>query len=97
MQVLFREKHALHSAVGVNRPYPQRVLIEVWRLSFHHLDSHDAQRPYVHFGTVCFPCDHLGRHPVRGPNHSAALALLRGDLGTETKVGYETKRNKTPN
>lgn len=67
--------------------YPQRVFIEVWGLSFHHFNSHDTQRPDIHFRAIGFPCDHLRSHPIGSPNHGAAFALLWGDLSTKTKVG----------
>ena len=70
------------------RTHSQRVLIEVRGFPLHHLDGHDAQRPDVHFGTILFSCDHFRCHPVRGTHHSGAFVLLRGDLSTETKVGW---------
>lgn len=69
--------------------YSQRVLIEVGGLSLDHLDGHDPQRPDIHFGPVCFPRHHFRCHPVRGPHHGAAFALLRSDLGTEAKVSWK--------
>lgn len=74
--------------------YPQRVFIEVWGLSFHHFNSHNTERPNIYFGAISFPCDHFRCHPVWSPNHGAALALLWGDLSTETKVGCKTIKKK---
>lgn len=74
--------------------YSQGVLVEVGGFSFNHLDGHYPQRPDVHFGPVCFPCHHFRCHPVWGPHHGAAFALLRSDLGTEAKVSWELKTGK---
>lgn len=65
---------------------PERVLIEIWRLSFHHLYRHDAKRPDVYFWPVRFPGHNLGGHPVRRAYHGAAFALLWGDLSAEAEV-----------
>lgn len=65
---------------------PERVLIEIWRLSFHHLYRHDAKRPDVHLWPVRFPGHNFGGHPVRRAYHGAAFALLWGDLGAEAEV-----------
>lgn len=67
--------------------HPQRVLVQVGRLSFHHLNGHDTQRPNVDFGPVSLPGHHLRSHPVRRSHHGAAFALLWSDLGAEAEVG----------
>lgn len=46
----------------------ERRLVEVWRLSVHHLYHHDPQRPDIHLWSVRQPGDELRRHPVRRPN-----------------------------
>ncbi len=66
--------------------YPQWILIEVWRFSFHHLDSHDAQGPDVDFGSVGFARHDFRSHPIWRPHHGAPLILFGSDLGTESKV-----------
>lgn len=68
--------------------YPKRVLVQVRRLSFHHLDGHDTQRPNVYFRPISLSGHHLRSHPVGRAHHGAALALLWSNLGTEAKVGY---------
>lgn len=72
--------------------HPERVLIEIRRLSLHHFYRHDTQRPNVHFGSVGFPGHHLWSHPVRGPHHGAAFALLWGDLGAEAEVSCRDRK-----
>lgn len=67
--------------------YPQRVLVQVGGLSFHHLNGHDSQWPNVDFGPVGLPGHHLRSHPVGRAHHGAALALLRSDLSAEAEVG----------
>lgn len=68
--------------------YPKRVLVQVRRLSFYHLNGHDTQRPNVYFRPISLPGHHLRSHPVGRAYHGAALALLGGNLSTEAKVGY---------
>lgn len=68
--------------------YPKRVLVQVWRLSLHHLNGHDTQRPNVYFRPISLSGHNLRSHPVGRAYHGAALALLWSDLGTEAKVGF---------
>lgn len=66
--------------------YPQRILIEVWRLSLNHFYSHDAQGPDVYFRSISLASYNLWGHPVWSADHGAALTLLGGDLGAEAKI-----------
>ena len=64
----------------------QRQFVEERRLSIHHLDHHDAERPDVHLRTVRLSRDHLRSHPVGSPDERLALLHFSGDLGTEAEV-----------
>lgn len=75
--------------------HPERVLVEIWRLSLHHLYGHDPERPNVHFGSVGLPGHNLWSHPVRSPHHGAAFTLLWGDLGTEAEVSCKERKKKS--
>ena len=77
----------MHQLKLSKQAHPKRVLIEIWRLPFHHLNSHDPQRPDIHLGAILLPGDHLGGHPVWRAHHRRPLVLLRTDLSTEPKVG----------
>lgn len=79
----------LGSAIGRNQIQRlERILVQIRRFTFNHLNSHNAQTPNVHFGSVFLPCDNFRSHPVRGTNHSCTFGICRiGDLCTETKVG----------
>lgn len=70
--------------------YPQRILIEVWRLSLNHLYSHDAQGPDVYFRSISLASYDLWGHPVWSADHGAALTLFGGDLGAEAKISCQT-------
>lgn len=72
--------------------HPERILIEIRRLSFHHLYGHNPQRPNVHFGSIGFPGHHLRSHPVWSPHHCAAFALLWCYLGTEAEVSCKERK-----
>lgn len=74
--------------------HPEGVLIEIRRLSFHHLYGHDAKRPDVYFGPIRLPGHNLRGHPVGRAHHGAALALLGGDLGAEAEVSCGERRSR---
>ncbi len=74
--------------------HPEWILIQVGRLSFHHLYRHDSQRPDIHFGTIRLSSHHLWCHPVGRSHHRAALVLLWSDLSTEAKVGCRGKKKQ---
>lgn len=74
--------------------YPQGILVEVRRLTLHHLDGHDAQGPNVHFGSVGLAGHDLRSHPIRRAHHSASLTLFWSDLSAEPKVRCEGKEKR---
>lgn len=67
--------------------YPERILVQVWRLTLNHLDGHDTETPNVDLGTVLFARDDLGSHPVRGSDHGRSLCGGLAQLSAKTKVG----------
>ena len=73
----------------------ERLLVEVWRFAFDHLDRHDAERPNVDFGSVLLAGDDLGRHPVRRTDHRCSLRVVALDLSAEPKVGCTSRRKKS--
>ena len=64
----------------------QRALRQIRRLTFHHLDGHDAQRPDVDFAAVFLARHHLGRHPVRRAHHRRPLALALAQFRAEAEI-----------
>jgi len=75
-------------AVGGNEIQSlQGLLVQVWRLGFDHLNSHDAQRPDVNLIAILFLLHDLWRHPVWCSHHGGTLAALLGKLGAKSEIG----------
>lgn len=65
----------------------KRRFVEERRLSVHHLNDHNTQRPNVHLRPVRQARDYFGGHPVRRAHQRLALRQLLVDLCAEPKVG----------
>ncbi len=65
----------------------ERFFVEVRGFGFDHFNGHDAEGPDVDFGAVFLLLDDFGCHPVRGADHSGALAFGFGEFGAEAEVG----------
>ena len=50
--------------------------MEVGRLSLHHLNGGNSQRPDIHFVGVASPADQLRSHPEGRPHHTLSSLLL---------------------
>ena len=67
--------------------HPHRMLVRMRRLSLHHLQRRDAQRPYIRLRVVLILPDHLRRHPEGRAHKGAAFGHGDGNLPGDAKVG----------
>jgi hypothetical protein len=73
----------------------KRTLVEVWRLSFDHLNGHDTEGPDVDLSAVLLPSHNFGCHPVRRAHHGRPLVVILIDLCAESEIGCRWVRATT--
>ena len=65
----------------------QRLFIQIRWFILNHFNSHDTQRPDIHFRAILLLLDDFGSHPVWCTYHRCTLGFLICELGTETEIG----------
>jgi hypothetical protein len=79
-------------SVRCNEPESaKRAFVQVRRLSFNHLNGHNAERPDVDLAAVFFPGYDLGGHPVWGSDHGSSLVVTFVDLCAESEIGCRSR------